>query len=195
MPIIKNNDYWNGFVVGMISDWVNALNSDCLCANAKLYSGFMNTLVRESVPKDFVISKDLFIAAMEEWAGEVVEIKIENENYYIAIGDYELAEQYIEEGNGDDWLHCATYSETKIDYEEIKAREILGVKTPIAPKPEPKPEPVVEEKPDMVKRLIIDGKKYLVSRNTQKVYDYDEYVKNGEIVVLGTYNGTTIDFI
>ena len=58
------------------------------------------------------------------------------------------------------------------------------------------PEPVVEEEPDVVKKIEFEGKKYLKSKKTGIVYDYNEYVKNGEQVIVGKYNDATnkIDF-
>ena len=57
-------------------------------------------------------------------------------------------------------------------------------------------EPEPEQEPDVVKKIEFEGKKYLKSKKTGIVYDYNEYVKNGEQVVVGKYNDTTnkIDF-
>jgi hypothetical protein len=57
------------------------------------------------------------------------------------------------------------------------------------------PEPV-EEEPDVVKKIEFEGKKYLKSKKTGVVYDYTEYVKNGEQVVIGKWNDNSnkIDF-
>jgi len=53
-----------------------------------------------------------------------------------------------------------------------------------------------EEQPDVVKKIEFEGKKYLKSKNTGVVYDYNEYVKNGDQVVVGKWNDATnkIDF-
>lgn len=53
-----------------------------------------------------------------------------------------------------------------------------------------------EEEPDVVKKIEFDGKKYLKSKKTGVVYDYTEYVKNGEQVVIGKWNDSSnkIDF-
>jgi len=53
-----------------------------------------------------------------------------------------------------------------------------------------------EEQPDVVKKIEIDGKKYLKSKNTGIIYDYTEYVKNGDQVVVGKWNDAKnqIDF-
>jgi hypothetical protein len=59
------------------------------------------------------------------------------------------------------------------------------------------PEPVVEdEEPDIVKKIEFEGKKYLKSKKTGVIYDYTEYVKNGEQVVVGKWNDSSnkIDF-
>ncbi|NBU98460.1 MAG: hypothetical protein EBS19_09670 [Spirochaetia bacterium] len=58
---------------------------------------------------------------------------------------------------------------------------------------------VVEEEddePDVVKKIEFEGKKYLKSKKTGIVYDYEEYTKNGEQVVVGKWNEKTnkVDF-
>jgi colicin import membrane protein len=47
-----------------------------------------------------------------------------------------------------------------------------------------------EEEPDIVKKIEVDGKKYLKSKKTGIIYDYNEYVKNGEQLVVGKWNET-----
>jgi hypothetical protein len=58
------------------------------------------------------------------------------------------------------------------------------------------PEPVEDEEPDVVKKIEFEGKKYLKSKKTGVIYDYTEYVKNGEQVVVGKWNDSSnkIDF-
>ena len=53
-----------------------------------------------------------------------------------------------------------------------------------------------EEEPDVVKKIEFEGNKYLKSKKTGVVYDYTEYVKNGEQVVIGKWNDASnkIDF-
>jgi len=53
--------------------------------------------------------------------------------------------------------------------------------------------PVVEdeEEPDVVKKVEFEGKKYLKSKKSGIIYDYNEYVKNGEQVVVGKWNNNT----
>lgn len=66
-------------------------------------------------------------------------------------------------------------------------------KKPAAAVKEPEP---VEDEPDVVKKIEFEGKKYLKSKKTGVVYDYTEYVKNGEQVVIGKWNDNSnkIDF-
>jgi chemotaxis protein histidine kinase CheA len=54
-----------------------------------------------------------------------------------------------------------------------------------------KKEVVEDEEPDVVKKVEFEGKKYLKSKNTGIVYDYSEYVKNSEQVVVGKWNDST----
>ena len=58
------------------------------------------------------------------------------------------------------------------------------------------PEPVKDEEPDVVKKIEFEGNKFLKSKKTGIIYDYNEYVKNGEQVVVGKWNDTLnkIDF-
>jgi colicin import membrane protein len=53
-----------------------------------------------------------------------------------------------------------------------------------------------DEEPDVVKKVEFEGKKYLKSKKTGIIYDYNEYVKNGEQLVVGKWNDKTnkIDF-
>jgi hypothetical protein len=57
-------------------------------------------------------------------------------------------------------------------------------------------QPEEDEEPDIVKKIEFAGKKYLKSKKTGIIYDYDEYLKNGEQVVVGKWNDVTnkIDF-
>lgn len=57
-------------------------------------------------------------------------------------------------------------------------------------------EPKEDEEPDVVKKIEFEGKKYLKSKKTGIIYDYNEYVKNGEQVVIGKWNDASnkIDF-
>ena len=53
-----------------------------------------------------------------------------------------------------------------------------------------------EEEADVVKKIEFEGKKYLKSKKTGIVYDYAEYVNNGEQVIVGKWNESEqkIDF-
>jgi hypothetical protein len=56
--------------------------------------------------------------------------------------------------------------------------------------------PSEEDEQEVVKKIEVDGKKYLKSKSTGIIYDYNEYVTSGEQVVVGKWNETTnkIDF-
>ena len=84
--------------------------------------------------------------------------------------------------------------EKKDKEEKLAAKEAKKSAKPAA-KPEPK-EPEPEEEPDVVKKIEFEGKKYLKSKKTGIVYDYNEYVKNGEQVIVGKWNDAKnkIDF-
>ena len=57
-------------------------------------------------------------------------------------------------------------------------------------------EPAEDEEPDVVKKIEFEGKKYLKSKKSGIIYDYQEYVKNGEQVMVGKWNESKnkIDF-
>jgi len=48
-----------------------------------------------------------------------------------------------------------------------------------------------DEEPDVVKKIEFEGKKYLKSKKTGIIYDYNLYVKEGDQVVVGKWNETT----
>ena len=58
------------------------------------------------------------------------------------------------------------------------------------------PEPEEDSEPEKVKKITVEGKKYLKSAKTGIIYDYAEYVKTEEQIVVGQWNETTnkIDF-
>ena len=53
-----------------------------------------------------------------------------------------------------------------------------------------------DEEPDVVKKIEFEGKKYLKSKKSGVIYDYVEYTKNSEQVVVGKWNDSKnkIDF-
>jgi chemotaxis protein histidine kinase CheA len=55
-------------------------------------------------------------------------------------------------------------------------------------------QPEEDEEPDVVKKIEFEGKKYLKSKKTGIIYDYNEYVKNGEQVVIGKWVENKIVF-
>jgi hypothetical protein len=63
-------------------------------------------------------------------------------------------------------------------------------------KPSKKQEIEEDDEPDVVKKIEFEGKKYLKSKKTGIIYDYTEYTKNGEQVVVGKWNESSnkIDF-
>ena len=78
---------------------------------------------------------------------------------------------------------------------EKLAKESKTKKAPAAAAKAAK-EPEVEEEPDVVKKIEFEGKKYLKSKKSGIIYDYTEYVKNGEQVMVGKWNESKnkIDF-
>jgi hypothetical protein len=48
-----------------------------------------------------------------------------------------------------------------------------------------------EAETDVVKKVVYDGKKYLQSKKTGIIYDYNKYVNDGDQVKVGMWNATT----
>ena len=80
---------------------------------------------------------------------------------------------------------------------EAKLAEKKDVKKKKAPEsPKKVAVEAEEDEPDVVKKIEFEGKKYLKSKKTGIIYDYTEYVKNGDQVVVGKWNESKnkIDF-
>lgn len=94
----------------------------------------------------------------------------------------------------------AAKEQEKAAKEQEKAAKLAAKSEAKSKKPAEKP----AEKPanddtsaaDVVKKIEFEGKKYLKSKKTGIVYDYDEYVKSGDQVVVGKWNDATnkLDF-
>ena len=84
----------------------------------------------------------------------------------------------------------------KKEKEEKLAAEKLAKESKKALEGKAAKEPEVEEEPDVVKKIEFEGKKYLKSKKSGIIYDYQEYVKNGEQVMVGKWNESKnkIDF-
>jgi hypothetical protein len=77
----------------------------------------------------------------------------------------------------------------KLAAEKAKAEKEASKAAKEAKKPAAKPSTTEEEEePDVVKKIEFEGKKYLKSKKTGIIYDYNEYTKNGEQVVVGKWN-------
>ena len=57
-----------------------------------------------------------------------------------------------------------------------------------APKAKSPKKVVAEVEADVVKKIEVDGKKYLKSKATGVIYDYEVYVSTSEQVVVGKWN-------
>lgn len=80
--------------------------------------------------------------------------------------------------------------------EKLAAAKESKTKKPPAAAAKAAKEPEVEEEPDVVKKIEFEGKKYLKSKKSGIIYDYQEYVKNSEQVMVGKWNESKnkIDF-
>jgi hypothetical protein len=101
--------------------------------------------------------------------------------------------------NSKGWVNDFDYKRPNDDYEPEPAEDfglvdnddegfnpvdVYQPATEVAKVVEPEPEP----EPDRVTITKVDGKKYLKSRNTWNVYDYDIYAKESKQVIVGKWN-------
>ena len=82
----------------------------------------------------------------------------------------------------------------KLEKETKKAAEGKTKEVTAAAVPAAKPDD--EDEQDVVKKIEVDGKKYLKSKKSGIVYDYKEYINNNNQLVIGKWNNNTnkIDF-
>jgi hypothetical protein len=72
---------------------------------------------------------------------------------------------------------------------EKKAKEAeKSTKKPTKEAKKPAAAAADDDEPDVVKKIEFEGKKYLKSKKSGVIYDYVEYTKNGEQVVIGKWN-------
>ena len=93
----------------------------------------------------------------------------------------------------------AAKEQEKAAKEQEKAAKLAAKSEAKSKKPAEKPAAPVNDDTsasDVVKKIEFEGKKYLKSKKTGIVYDYDEYVKSGDQVVVGKWNEATnkLDF-
>jgi hypothetical protein len=96
----------------------------------------------------------------------------------------------------------AAKEQEKAAKEQEKAAKLAAKSEAKAAKPAEKPAaakaPVNDDTSasDVVKKIEFEGKKYLKSKKTGIVYDYEEYVKSGDQVIVGKWNEATnkLDF-
>jgi hypothetical protein len=72
--------------------------------------------------------------------------------------------------------------------EKEQKKEAAKTKKPTNISPQPD---VEDEEADVVKKIEFEGKKFLKSKKTGIIYDYNEYVNNGEQVIVGKWNENT----
>jgi hypothetical protein len=83
----------------------------------------------------------------------------------------------------------AAEKEAKVAKEAQRLKEKEEKEAAKAAKKAPESNAVEEEvEADVVKKIEFEGKKYLKSKKTGIIYDYKEYVTNGEQIVVGKWN-------
>ena len=93
----------------------------------------------------------------------------------------------------------AAKEQEKAAKEQEKAAKLAAKSEAKSKKPAEKPAAPVNDDTsasDVVKKIEFEGKKYLKSKKTGIVYDYEEYVKSGDQVIVGKWNDATnkLDF-
>lgn len=78
---------------------------------------------------------------------------------------------------------AALAAEKQAKAEKLAAEKEAKKKEPTKKKPE-----ADDEEPEVVKKITYDDKKYLLSKKSGVVYDYEKYVKEQEQVVVGKWN-------
>jgi hypothetical protein len=78
---------------------------------------------------------------------------------------------------------------------ELAAKEEKKEKKEVAKEEVAKEEKKEEENTDVLKRLIFSDKKYLKSKKTGIVYDYEVYIATGDCVVVGKWSEETQEII
>jgi hypothetical protein len=103
-----------------------------------------------------------------------------------------LKKQQQEEAKAAKAAKPATKPAAKVEA-KVEAKPAAKVEAKVEAKMEVEAE---EEEPDVVKKIDFEGKKYLKSKKTGIIYDYNEYITNQEQVVVGKWNANTnkIDF-
>jgi hypothetical protein len=92
----------------------------------------------------------------------------------------------------------AAKEQEKAAKEQEKAAKLAAKSEAKSKKPAAAKAPVNDDTSasDVVKKIEFEGKKYLKSKKTGIVYDYEEYVKSGDQVIVGKWNEATnkLDF-
>ena len=93
----------------------------------------------------------------------------------------------------------AAKEQEKAAKEQEKAAKLAAKSEAKSKKPAEKPAAPANDDTsaaDVVKKIEFEGKKYLKSKKTGIVYDYEEYVKSGDQVIVGKWNEATnkLDF-
>ena len=131
------------------------------------------TLVAEANKSEETASVSEEASVVEEIAEEVV---LDNKAEKKAAAEKEKAEKK------------AAAEKAKAEKEAKKAEKEAKKSEKEAKKSVKKDADEEEEEQDVVKKIEFEGKKYLKSKKTGIIYDYEEYVNSGDQVVLGKWS-------
>lgn len=124
-------------------------------------------------------------------AAEKAEKEAKKEQERLAREAKKAEEEAAKKAKEEQRLKEKAEKEAKLAAEKL-AKEQAKSQKPSGKKVVSKKEEVEEdEEPDVVKKIEFEGKKYLKSKKTGIIYDYTEYVSNGEQVVVGKWNENT----
>ena len=128
----------------------------------------------------------------EKLAAEKAEKEAKKEQERLAREAKKAEEEAAKKLKEEQRLKDKVDKEAKLAAEKAAKEATKSQKSSKKADPKDEKEAVVEdEEPDVVKKVEFEGKKYLKSKKTNVIYDYAEYVKNGEQVVVGKWNDST----
>ena len=153
-----------------------------------------------SASEEEVIEEEVIEELVVEEAAPAVEVVVEKKAKAPKKSDEEKEAAKQEKAKAQQEKEAAKLLEKEqkaAEKAEKEAAKLSKKEKPVAKIGGGSPPPKDDEEQDVVKKIEIDGKKYLKSKKTGIIYDYTEYTKNGEQVVVGKWNESKnkIDFI
>jgi hypothetical protein len=181
----------------LVAESINAsVVSEVVSVNAAT-----EVVVSEAAVSEVVVEAEVVMEAKSEVAVSKAQAKEQEKAAKLAAKEQENAAKLAAKEQ-EKAAKLAAKEQEKAAKEQEKAAKEQEKAAKLAAKSEAKAKPA--EKPanddtsasDVVKKIEFEGKKYLKSKKTGIVYDYEEYVKSGDQVIVGKWNEATnkLDF-